>query len=151
MVLSSKFGNITAAKKYMKNPHGEDEKIFENKIQSCLIMNLLSNRHRYFIRNQFQTSPTFVLYRWFVIFYISHNGIKLPMLWNFISFSFSNSLFCSVSFWNNDSGKGNIGIILYNTRGCPFRSSVPSVTNFTSNLLCLYLLKKWTDFDVQGV
>ena len=32
---------------------------------------------------------------------------------------------------------------------------VPSVCvcvqNFTSNLLCLYLLQLWTDFDVQGV
>ena len=25
------------------------------------------------------------------------------------------------------------------------------VTNFTSDLLCLYLLQLWTDFDVQGV
>ena len=49
-----------------------------------------------------------------------------------------------------DLGTGiyiNIYIYIY------FRSSVPFCSSriVARSLLCLYLLKQWTDFDVQGV
>ena len=60
--------------------------------------------------------------------------LTAPIVNEYLYSGFLVSNLSSYFFFNR-----NHAYVLYNTGGCP--SSVRSVPNFTSNLLCLYLLK----------